>query len=716
MSQSRLRRVLAALAFAGLAGALLPSAVAAPPGQAGHDATLGPLISGTGSYVDGTYVWTDYAYDDRGPGRSGQLGGSTAYPPDMSPNNVADLIQLQVAASRHDRLRFTAVLQTLTPSTRPLLGIGLDSDDDPATGAAALPGSWQPAAPLGMDRLFVLGVDGGRELAAQGDGWVEVGGFPVTVDTERNTLVAEVGVALPDRSLRAVGVVGYEHAGASWLTGDAPIHDLAFVDDGWVSRSYLEGVVVDASGFVTGDSAYWQDGLQASILAGDADPAPAIATIDVAAMREGRTLLAEPAAGGFQTFLYRSELRLGEGVQGSGNSAFYAGPFQPYLVRLPEDLRPGLPLVLYLHGASQTHISTINTAHHDPGAAVPVLPLPDALFELDAVVAWPLGRGPQQWYREASEQDALDVADDVLERLLLDHDRVMVAGMSMGGYGAFRLAQLYPDRWSLAYSDVGADQMDLLGNLTNVPLRFQNGVVDPLVNVLLARQARERADAAGTVDYRSWILDLDTHRPAAALSECVYREALETPRIVDPARVRYTVDPSLFVDDAASGLRLVYDRAYWVSGLEPAGAGRGSVDLETRALGWRSVAGATTLERYENVVSGRDLCGPNPDVRTLDTWEEQARHVERVSAPAEPVLTGEIHGFAALTIAADRAGLTAFDRSSLQLTIDGEATLRVTGLAPGTPVSMGDTTARAGGTGEAQVRLPAGDVVVTIGR
>src|SRR3954451_4645090 len=36
------------------------SAAAASP-------TLGPLVAGTSSYIDGTYVWTDYAYDDRGP-------------------------------------------------------------------------------------------------------------------------------------------------------------------------------------------------------------------------------------------------------------------------------------------------------------------------------------------------------------------------------------------------------------------------------------------------------------------------------------------------------------------------------------------------------------------------------------------------------------------------------------------------------------------------
>ena len=39
--------------------------------------TIGPLICGTASYVDGTFVWTDYAYDDTGASER-ELGGGAA--------------------------------------------------------------------------------------------------------------------------------------------------------------------------------------------------------------------------------------------------------------------------------------------------------------------------------------------------------------------------------------------------------------------------------------------------------------------------------------------------------------------------------------------------------------------------------------------------------------------------------------------------------------
>src|SRR5438874_2426046 len=80
--------------------------------------------------------------------------GHATHPPGMNPNNVADLIQLQLALPNQNHLAVTAVLETLTPSTRPLIGIALDSDNNPSTGAASLPGSWTAATKLGVDRLL----------------------------------------------------------------------------------------------------------------------------------------------------------------------------------------------------------------------------------------------------------------------------------------------------------------------------------------------------------------------------------------------------------------------------------------------------------------------------------------------------------------------------------------------------------------------------------
>ena len=80
------RRTFGAAGLAALLlGAVAPMVHASGGPSSATGPTLGPLISGTSSYVNGTYVWTDYAYDDRGPDTNAIPGGDANYPATMNP-------------------------------------------------------------------------------------------------------------------------------------------------------------------------------------------------------------------------------------------------------------------------------------------------------------------------------------------------------------------------------------------------------------------------------------------------------------------------------------------------------------------------------------------------------------------------------------------------------------------------------------------------------
>jgi pimeloyl-ACP methyl ester carboxylesterase len=678
-------------------------------------ATVGPLIAGEARFVSGVFAWTDYAYDDRGPDTNTRPGGDAAYPADMNPNNVADLIQLQVRAES-SRIGLAAVLETLTPDTHPVVGVAFDSDNNPKTGAAALPGSWTPSASLGMDRLAVLKNGTGEVWSYDGArGWGVSGPLEVTADRAANTLRATLPFKLPGSgALRTVGAVGYEYNGQSWLDGSLPVHDLAFVPGEDPTTPYLQGVTDAVVNFAAGGDPVWQDYQQSAILAGTSDPAPAVAAIDITRLRRAETDAPSTLAKGFHTFLYRSALDLGEGIQGTGTAAVYAGPYQPYLIWASGGATDGLPLVLYMHGSSQTHLSAVNTAPYDRRSQDPTLGLPDAFFDdFQAVVAWPLGRGPTQNYSGASQQDVLDVNDDVVSRLRLNPDRVMLAGLSLGGMGTFRLAELYPDRWSIAYSDVGYDaSVKLPENLTALPLRFQNGVPDYLVTVNNAVATRQLLEAAGTVDYRSFLQHQRHHQPAVALAKCIYQLAFGLDRVKNPARVRYTIDPALFQENDATGLHLTYDGAYWVDGMKSAGA-KASVDLTSLAFGYVPTPQATTNTEQQNITAGRDFCGANPDVNTHDTWDEQAKAVQRVPVSPQASVTGTLTNLTDVSIDAGRAWNGAAT-GVLTLTTDRSVTLRLTGLVPGSTVQTPGTSTTADAAGVATVALAAGTTTVTV--
>lgn len=711
------RRSIALAAAAAVAGTLLLVPAGADDLPPPPSPTVGELMAGRSTIIGGTYAWTDYAYDDRGPDTNFRPGGDATYPAGMSPNNVADLIQVQLRANG-EQLGTTVVLETLREGTRPIVGVGVDGDGNAETGAGSLPGSWIPAGSLGVDRLFVLTNNGGNEdgkaWSFAGGAWTPAGAFDVAADVDANTLTATLPVTLPATgAIRVVVAAGYEHAGASWLAGTAPVQDLAFVPGEDPTTPYLQGVTDAVVNFAAGGDPVWQDYKQSAILAGKAGVADAVARIDVAKLRSGHTDATPVLAKGFHAFLYRSALDLGEGIVGSGNAALFAGPYQPYLVWAPGVATAGLPLVLYMHGSSQTHLSAVNTAPYSPDTRDPVLGLPDALFDhFQAVVAWPLGRGPQQNYSGASEQDVLDVHRDVLRRLALNPDRVMLAGLSLGGMGTFRLAELYPDHWSLAYSDVGYDaSVKLPENLTALPIRFQNGLPDYLVHVYNALFTRDLLETAGTVDYRSFIRHQRHHQPAVALAECIYEMSFGLDRVRNPARVRYTIDPALFNVNEATGLNLVYHGAYWVDGMLSAG-GRASVDLTSQAFGYVPVAQTTTRTVEQNLTSGRDFCGPNDEVRTRDSWDEQGKVVNQTPIVPQDRIDGTLTNLSAVTIDAARAGVAT---GTLSLVTDRPTQLTLTGLAPGTTVTRGDAAVTADADGVATIALVTGSNTVTVG-
>lgn len=648
------------LALAGGLAAAVPTRAAAPAG----DPELGPLIAGASSYVGGTHVWTDYAYDDRGANTNTLAGGDATYPAPPHPANTADLVQLQVGTS-DGALSVAAVLGTLVDGHDALVGVGFDTDGDPTTGAPTLPGGgWRVSQPLGLDALALLPTSGsGRWLVADGDGFAERATFPVTVDRARNVVSAAIAAARPGAvTWRAVGAIGMLDDAGSWADGAHPVHDLAYVrgeDPSMEIVSSLQEQVPQA-GFVP-----YQDKIQADVLAGRLPPTRAIASIDLGT---SRTELARPVAG-LNTFLYHSRVRLPEGVE--PDPIQYNGVYQPYAVYLSANAGPRPPMIVFLHGANQ--YQNVNPVHFSPTGIVLA-----GAYDNPGVVIFPNGR-TTTWGTPLAEQDALDATDDAVRRLNVDPDRVVLSGVSSGGMGTFRIASRWPDRWSGAFSIVGGVQdTGPTENLTNVVFRAANGLLDPLVNVETWRASADALAAAESVDYRIVLVHNRSHDGPIAEGNCFYREAMARPRDRNPARVRYTVEPAAFVHDEETGLDLRPTGAYWVSGLASRDGERGGIDAESLAKPGREVA--ETIDRVdENVTKGADFCGPHPTMQNGNNWQVQGRAFGPSARPRSNGLTAALTNLRAATIDTGRAGLSSAAPMVVTVTSDGPAELTLLG-------------------------------------
>ncbi len=684
-----------------------------------EETTIGPLISGTSSQIGGTYVWTDYAYDDRGTN------------PSVTPEengNDADLIQLQLRPDT-ESLYIKAVLETLIDPAVPLLGIGLDLDGNPNTGGLSLPGGkWVVSGQsLGLERVITIAETGAEVWSWDGAGWQNTASLDSVVDTDENTLFAEI----PNELLGAYGQVWHAVAAVglsapSWLNGDGPISDLAYVRDESTSN--------------------FQSNLQAAILSGEEDAQLAVATIDLNSLASGVDNIAQPIAGIKNTFLYRSALDLGEGIRvgDSQNPALtFAGPYQPYAVWFPRSLPAKPGLIMYLHGTYYSHMSgpyggteigiediprwVTNIDFGIEGGSVPGYSM--GMLAPNAVMVTPLGRSTGGPTDGAAVQDYLDVTSDVISRLNIDEDRVVLTGYSVGGVSTFRLSQLYPDRWAGAVAIAGSPTTSIfevqesiagtqtypnaLENLYSLPFRFMNSRLDELTSTaatpyldLAVLQLQQLG-----YDFRHWqILRREHFSIPVSLVQCELELAIARGRVRDPARVVFSYEPLLDRIDDTIGLKMVRNSAYWVSNIQVRGEAygrgdKGTVDITSLAFANRQPETEPVYGLYENVSAGRDVCGPNPDANTLDTWYEIGnKRVAGVPLAVSNGMEGSLTKVESVHL--DLLGMRLSTNNPIKITIstDGDSVLHLAGHWPGA-VSIEPS------TGESVITCPVDNMI-----
>jgi dienelactone hydrolase len=105
------------------------------------------------------------------------------------------------------------------------------------------------------------------------------------------------------------------------------------------------------------------------------------------------------------------------------------------------------------------------------------------------------------WGSRPGHEIVLAAVGETLRRYHVDPDRVYLDGMSMGGGGAFRLAEHHPDRWAAIAPRCNVPDVRMKQdrtyvamvpeNLRNVPVYWVVGAKDPLIPLAAAHAARD---------------------------------------------------------------------------------------------------------------------------------------------------------------------------------------------------------------------------------
>ena len=501
----------------------------------------------------------------------------------------ADLRELRLAAD-NGTVSVLASTTTFTDKDAPALLLLVDS----------APGSTERTVPFGSGLTTKTG-DVAVLVAPEGGVVVDLADgsrttFAVAADPAANTLEATI-------PRKALGLKKADSAAVSAATG------LSDGNGGFVDLKSDRADVVNVANvaFRPAEPVRMRfDKSQAFALSAGSIDAFA-QPVDLAGLVAGRSESFRPGPG-YHEKQFRSADAISTEVTGDGED----GAWQPYGAYVPTSYDPGKAtrMTWWMHWRG-------GEAHD--AAVVSPRTMRDFGEDVDGLVVAPRGRGQSSWYVGKAQVDFNEVWADAMATFNVDRNRVYVTGHSMGGWASYLLPILYPDRFAAALPYAGVPTQGLyagcdfeecfqgtnggdakaqwtnplLANLRNVPIAISHGVADELVPISgVVRQAQKLQE----LGYRYRFYAFPTYEHYSHPIQDEWKEgasyASQFVRDPNPARVTYlrsmpferTVETGPNQDAKVQGIDFSFDRAYWMSGLEPVDAVKGTAQVDAVSL------------------------------------------------------------------------------------------------------------------------------------
>jgi predicted peptidase len=146
-----------------------------------------------------------------------------------------------------------------------------------------------------------------------------------------------------------------------------------------------------------------------------------------------------------------------------------------YLLALPEgylqDTARRWPLVLFLHGSGEAGYDVDKVRSHGPPKMV------DQGRKFPFILVSPQADPAFGWETETLYHLLLTLR----QKLRVDNARIYITGLSMGGYGAWKMAMKYPELFAAVVPVCGGGNTDDLSRLRNTPVWVFHGAKDNVV-------------------------------------------------------------------------------------------------------------------------------------------------------------------------------------------------------------------------------------------
>jgi predicted peptidase len=171
-----------------------------------------------------------------------------------------------------------------------------------------------------------------------------------------------------------------------------------------------------------------------------------------------------------------------------------------YLLFVPEGYENNQqpwPLLLFLHGLGESSDTDLDRVKiHGPAKMVETQP--DFPFVLVTPQCPPPGKEKADIVKAWKPAQLIQLVDLVARKLRIDDTRIYVTGLSMGGYGTWRLAAAHPERFAAILPICGGGEPDTMtARLRGVPIWAFHGAKDSVVPVSESEKIVDAVTNAG---------------------------------------------------------------------------------------------------------------------------------------------------------------------------------------------------------------------------
>jgi predicted peptidase len=150
-----------------------------------------------------------------------------------------------------------------------------------------------------------------------------------------------------------------------------------------------------------------------------------------------------------------------------------------YLLYLPkqyESSQAKVPLMLFLHGRGESDGPLSLVKKWGPPRML------ERGEQLPCIVVSPqCPPAPESWPNARQQAALLALLEHVSKTYRVDEDRIVLTGLSMGGYGSWRLAADHPEKFSAVVPICGSGNPSDADKLRNLPIWVWHGTEDRAV-------------------------------------------------------------------------------------------------------------------------------------------------------------------------------------------------------------------------------------------